>query len=71
MIDICDTDNRHHWMLQILLHGILQFVILAVLFICPVDAYSQGMAVEKFEAALNDLTANKQGTMVLDQNGDV
>ena len=48
-----------------------RMMMLMLLLFTSLTIYSQGIAVEKFEAAPNDLTANKQGTMVYDQNGDV
>ena len=48
-----------------------RMMMLILLLLTSLTIYSQGIAVEKFEAAPNDLTANKQGTMVYDQNGDV
>ena len=48
-----------------------RMMMLMLLLLTSLTIYSQGIAVEKFEAAPNDLTANKQGTMVYDQNGDV
>ena len=48
-----------------------RIMMLVLLLLTSLTIYSQGIAVEKFEAAPNDLTANKQGTMVYDQNGDV
>ena len=48
-----------------------RMMLLVLLLLTSLTIYSQGIAVEKFEAAPNDLTANKQGTMVYDQNGDV
>ena len=48
-----------------------RMMMLVLLLLTSLTIYSQGIAVEKFEAAPNDLTANKQGTMVYDQNGDV
>ena len=48
-----------------------RMMMLILLLLTSLTIYSQGIAVEKFEAAPNDLTANKQGTVVYDQNGDV
>ena len=42
-----------------------------LLMLITLATHAQGIAVEKFEAVPNDLTANLQGTQVLDQNGDV
>ena len=42
-----------------------------LLMLITLATHAQGIAVEKFEAAPEDLTANLQGTQVLDQNGDV
>ena len=50
-------------------HG--RMIMLVLLLLTSLTIYSQGIAVEKFEAAPEDLTANLQGTQVLDQNGDV
>ena len=50
-------------------HG--RMMMLVLLLLTSLTIYSQGIAVEKFEAAPEDLTANLQGTQVLDQNGDV
>ncbi|MDY5125008.1 MAG: SUMF1/EgtB/PvdO family nonheme iron enzyme [Prevotella sp.] len=48
-----------------------RMIMLMLLLLTALATYSQGIAVEKFEAAPEDLTANLQGTQVLDQNGDV
>ena len=48
-----------------------RMMLLVLLLLTSLTIYSQGIAVEKFEAAPEDLTANLQGTQVLDQNGDV
>ena len=48
-----------------------RMIMLMLLLLTSLTIYSQGIAVEKFEAAPEDLTANLQGTQVLDQNGDV
>ncbi|MCI6461408.1 MAG: formylglycine-generating enzyme family protein [Prevotella sp.] len=48
-----------------------RMMMLVLLLLTSLTIYSQGIAVEKFEAAPEDLTANLQGTQVLDQNGDV
>ena len=48
-----------------------RMMLLVLLLLTALATYSQGIAVEKFEAAPEDLTANLQGTQVLDQNGDV
>ncbi|MDD6817095.1 MAG: SUMF1/EgtB/PvdO family nonheme iron enzyme [Prevotellaceae bacterium] len=48
-----------------------RMMMLVLLLLTALATYSQGIAVEKFEAAPEDLTANLQGTQVLDQNGDV
>ena len=48
-----------------------RMMIFLLLMLTSLVTYAQGIAVEKFEAAPEDLTANLKGTQVLDQNGDV
>ena len=49
----------------------VSMMIFMLLMLTSLATHAQGIAVEKFEAAPEDLTANLQGTQVLDQNGDV
>ena len=48
-----------------------RMMIFLLLILTSLVTNAQGIAVEKFEAAPEDLTANLKGTQVLDQNGDV
>ncbi|MDY5125940.1 MAG: SUMF1/EgtB/PvdO family nonheme iron enzyme [Prevotella sp.] len=48
-----------------------RMMIFLLLMLTSLVTNAQGIAVEKFEAAPEDLTANLKGTQVLDQNGDV
>ena len=62
-------EPTNHDMPRLSWHG--RMIMLMLLLLTSLTIYSQGIAVEKFEAAPEDLTANLQGTQVLDQNGDV
>ena len=49
----------------------LKLLAISFLMLIGLGAHAQTMAVESFELAQTDLTANTPGTMVYDQNGNL